>query len=81
MEKKIVYDNGYKMLGTVKNIRNYIQKEIRYIISQGEEHNELDDMLEEIKEYSDEDIVLIDYDRPMGFGLDVFDKYDKMESV
>ena len=81
MEKKIVYDNGYKMLGSVKNMRNYIQKAIRYNVSQGEEHKELDDMLEEIKEYSDEDIVLIDYDRPMGFGLDVFNKYDEMESV
>ena len=78
MSKK-VYDNGYQMLGTVKNMRNYIQKCIRYNINQGDEHKELDDLLEEVKEYSDEDVIMIDYDRPMGFSLYVFNKDDLME--
>lgn len=77
MEK--VYDNGYQILASVKNMRNYIQKQIRYNIEEEVEHQELDDMLEELKEYSDEDIVFIDYDRPMGFVLRVFTNKDEME--
>ena len=76
---KSVYDNGYQMMGTIKNMRNYIQKCIRYNISQGETPKELEELLEEIKTYSDEDVVMIDYDRPMGFALYIFNKDDLME--
>lgn len=69
------------MLGTIKNMRNYIQKCIRNSESLGEEHEDIDDLLEEIKEYSDEDVIMIDYDRPVGFSLYVFNKNDLMECV
>ena len=73
---KNVYDNGYQILASVKNMKKYI----KYNIDEKEEHKELDEILEELSEYEDEDIAYVDYDRPMGFDLKVFTKNDEMEN-
>lgn len=61
-----IYDNGYKLLGTVKNIRKDIENNVR--TSDMEE--QLYEILEELKEYKDNDIVVIDYDNPMGYTIE-----------
>ena len=61
-----VYDNGYKLLGTVKNIKKDIENNIR--TSDMEE--QLYEILEELKEYKDNNIVVIDYDNPMGYTIE-----------
>lgn len=73
---KNVYDNGYQILASVKDMKKYIKYNINY----GEEHKELDEILEELSEYEDEDIAYVDYDRPMGFDLKIFTKNDEMEN-
>lgn len=74
-----VYDNGYQILSNVKGMKKYINKCIQYNIDEQEEHKELDEILEELSEYEDEDIAYVDYDRPMGFDLRIFTKNDEME--
>lgn len=75
-----VYDNGYQIISSVKGMKKYINKCIQYNIDEEEEHKELDEILEELSEYEDEDIAYVDYDRPMGFDLKIFTKNDEMES-
>lgn len=68
-----VYDNGYKLLGTVKNIKKDIKNNIR--TSDIEE--QLYEILEELKDYEDNEIVIIDYDNPMGYTIESFGKEEK----
>ena len=75
-----VYDNGYQIISSVKGMKKYINKCIQYNIDEEEEHKELDEILEELSEYEDEDIAYVDYDRPMGFDLKIFTKNDEMEN-
>lgn len=67
-----IYDNGYKLLGTVKNIKKDIKNNIR--TSDMEE--QLYEILEELKECKDNDIVVIDYDNPMGYTIDFWEEKD-----
>lgn len=67
-----IYDNGYKLLGTVKDIRKDIENNIR--TSDMEE--QLYEILEELKECKDNDIVVIDYDNPMGYTIDFWEEKD-----
>ncbi len=67
-----VYDNGYKLLGTVKNIRKYIENNI----STSDMEEQLYEILEELKEYKDNDIVVIDYDIPMGYLIEKWEEND-----
>lgn len=68
-----IYDNGYKLLGTVKNIKKDIENNIR--TSDMEE--QLYEILEELKDYEDNEIVIIDYDNPMGYTIESFGKEEK----
>lgn len=67
-----IYDNGYKLLGAVKNIKKDIENNIR--TSDIEE--QLYEILEELKEYKDNDIVVIDYDNPMGYTIEKWEEND-----
>lgn len=64
-----VYDNGYKMIGKVENILNIMQ----------ESHNKgaidvdfMQELSKELEYYEKSDIVLINYDNPMGFTIDEY---------
>lgn len=64
-----IYDNGSNLLGRVKDIIEYTDLD------------SIDDettiqLIEDLKEYDLEDIVFIDYDRPMGYGIHRFNKED-----
>lgn len=63
-----IYDNGYKLLGTVKNIKKDIENNIR--TSDMEE--QLFEILEELKEYKENEIIILDYDNPMGYTIESF---------
>ena len=67
-----VYDNGYKVLGKVKYVIQYMQENI----ATSDMEEEIYDIIKELKEYyNEEDIVLIDYDNGMSIYInEVFNK-------
>ena len=68
-----VYDNGYKVLGKVKDIKKYLQ----HCIKTSDMEEEIYDFLKELEEYKEEDIILVDYDNGMGVYInEVFNKDD-----
>ena len=74
-----VYDNGYKVLGKVKYVIQYMQENI----ATSDMEEEIYDMIKELKEYyNEEDIVLIDYDNGMGIYInEVFNKNNLVKVV
>lgn len=61
-----VYDNGYKILGTKENITKYINdifknSDLQDVLLV----EDLQDLLEELKDYKNTDILLIDYENGM----------------
>lgn len=72
---KRVYDNGDEILGSVKSIREYIEK-------YGSNGLDLDDsnyLLEELKEYKDDQIIVINYS--FGMGVAITDCWTKEDIV
>lgn len=68
-----VYDNGYRVLGKVKDIKKYFKENIK--TSDLEE--EIYDLLKELNEYNEEDIIIVDYDNGMGIYInELFSKND-----
>jgi hypothetical protein len=72
-----LYDNGYYFLGQCNKIKEYTKLCI-------EENNDDDmetfkELLKELEdEYSDTDILVINYDNPMGYTIQVFNNGDKV---
>ncbi len=61
-----VYDNGYKILGTKEKIVNYINNIFKNSnLQDAMMVEDLKELLEELKEYKNTDILLIDYDNGM----------------
>lgn len=71
-----IYDNGAIMLGEVKNVVKEIKEEMKNNIDML--YVDMDEILEELKDYKDDDIVAIDYDNGMGYTIDVWSKNDKV---
>lgn len=72
---KKVYDNGDEILGSVKSIREYIEK-------YGSNGLDLDDsnyILEELKEYKDDQIIVINYS--FGMGVSITDCWNREDIV
>lgn len=57
-----VYDNGEMVLGCVKNVKEYL-------IENAEETWEIEDILKDLEKFSNETIVAINYDLPMGYNI------------
>ena len=64
---KNVYDNGEKLIGTSKNLQKYLLKQMN---NADNDTSDIQEMIEEIKDYRDDTIILIDYDAPMGYILE-----------
>lgn len=64
---KNVYDNGYSMLGSAKDLQKYL---LNAINNADNDTSDLREMLDEIKDYNDDTIVLINYEAPMGYTLE-----------
>jgi len=74
---KNVYDNGEIVLGEVKNVIDYIQKNMEYT---SEEDIILNDLIKELKEYYVEDtIVAITYGYGMGYSIEYWTKKNKVK--
>lgn len=82
IDMKNIYDNGYQMVGNVEMMKKYVIKSMKENNSNGNSdmNDILIDMLEELEYHDNQDIVIIDYDRPMSYGIYFFDKdKDRME--
>lgn len=66
-----IYDNGYALIGKVNNI-------LKMLLTQA---NNIDDdttcmLMKDLEEYSQNDIVYINYDSGMGYSIDSWDEKD-----
>lgn len=74
-----IYDNGTMLLGTIKNIKEYTNKQIEQ-----EEDTDIQEeyksMLEEIESLEEKDntIIAINYDNGMGISIDYWQESDKV---
>ena len=66
---KNIYDNGRLCLGEVGKIR-------QQLINNAEETWEIEDILEELKEFEDNTIVAINYDNGMGYSIEYWTTKD-----
>ena len=66
---KEIYDNGRLCLGEVGKIR-------QQLIDNAEETWEIEDILEELKEFEDNTIVAINYDNSMGYSIEYWTTKD-----
>ena len=64
-----IYDNGRLCLGEVGKIR-------QQLIDNAEETWEIEDILEELKEFEDNTIVAINYDNGMGYSTEYWTTKD-----
>ena len=64
-----IYDNGRLCLGEVGKIR-------QQLIDNAEEAWEIEDILEELKEFEDNTIVAINYDNGMGYSIEYWTTKD-----
>lgn len=71
---KEIYDNGRVCLGEVGKIR-------QQLIDNAEETWEIEDILEELKEFEDNTIVAINYDNGMGYSIEYWTKKDILPPV
>lgn len=62
-----IYDNGTVMLGNVKQIKEYTEKQFEKELIEDYEREEI---LEELKDFKDSDIVAINYDCGMGLSIE-----------
>ena len=67
-----IYDNGVLLLGINNDIINYLN----YCSKTSDMEEEIHDILEEVKEYKDDNILCINYDNGMGYTIDIWDSQD-----
>lgn len=68
-----IYDNGEMLLGNVNDIIKYTEEQFEKGIVDEEFKN---DILEDLKGYSEDTIVAINYDHGMGYSIDYWDDRD-----
>lgn len=69
-----IYDNGAIMLGNVKMVREEIQKEIKENVDMF--CADMEEILKDLEELSNETIVAINYDCGMGYSIDYWHEDD-----
>ena len=74
-----VYDNGSVLLGEKYNIIQYCKRQLNKIGIDKDDREEIEKLLEEIKDYNNNDILTINYDFGMGlFIIDIWEDTDKV---
>ena len=69
-----IYDNGALMIGNIKEIIKYIENDETL------ETWEFEDLLNDLKELNDKvEIVMINYENPMGYSIDYWNKDDEIK--
>ena len=74
-----IYDNGAIMLGNVKMVREEIEKEIKENVDMF--CADMEEILKDLEEFSNEDIVAIDYECGMGYTISCWRKNDIVKEV
>lgn len=74
---KNVYDNGYSLLGNAKDLKKYLLKQMN---NADNDTSDLREMLEELKDYRDDTVILINYDAPMGYTLEYWSNDNIMDN-
>lgn len=69
-----IYDNGEILLGKVKDIIEYTKKQETI-------DEEMEEILQDLKDFEDNTIVAINYDNGMGYTIDYWDEKDILEEV
>ena len=67
-----IYDNGAIMLGNVKMVKEEIKKELEKNIDMF--GADMEEILKDLEELSNETIVAINYDNGMGYSIDYWNK-------
>lgn len=73
-----IYDNGTRMLGQVKQLKEYNDKLYRNKMIEEEQWIEL---AKELVLFNDNDIVSIDYDNGMGISMEIWEERDILKNV
>ena len=66
-----IYDNGEKVLGRIYDLKEYICKNC-------EDYEEVNEIIEELENYDEDTIAVINYSNSMGYLIDYFTIKDKM---
>lgn len=64
-----IYDNGANVLGTVYNVKEYIARNC-------EDFEEIKELIEDLEDLDADTIVNVNYDNPMGYSIDYWNKED-----
>lgn len=67
-----VYDNCEKIMGNAKNVKKYVENNC-------EDYEEVKDIIEELKNFEESTIIVLDYNNGMGFTIDYWTEKDKQE--
>lgn len=74
-----IYDNGAIMLGSVKMVREEIEKEIKENVDMF--CVDMEEILKDLEELSNETIVAINYDNGMGYSIDYWHEDDIIKEI
>jgi len=69
-----IYDNGTNVLGTVYNVKEYIARNC-------EDFEEIKELIEDLEDLDADAIVNVNYDNPMGYSIDYWNKKDIVKEV
>ena len=72
-----IYDNGTRMLGQVRDIKEYNDKLLRNKVIEEEQWVEL---AKELVWFNDTDIVSINYDNGMGISIECWEEHDIVDT-
>lgn len=66
---KNIYDNGEKVLGRIYDLKEYICRNC-------EDYEEVKEIIEELENYDEDTIAVINYDNGMGYSIDYWSSKD-----
>ena len=66
---KNIYDNGEKVLGRIYDLKEYICRNC-------EDYEEVKEIIEELENYDEDTIAVINYDNGMGYSIDYWSSND-----
>lgn len=74
-----VYDNGRSLMGTAHSILNYINRQLELEPLDEDTTEFYAEVRDELEFYYDLDILIINYDNPMGYDIEIFRKEDRID--
>lgn len=74
-----VYDNGRSLMGTTHSILNYINRQLELEPLDEDTTEFYVEVRDELESYDNSNILIINYDNPMGYDIEVFRKEDRID--